>query len=458
MSRQPSDHRAALALSAKAKRTTEQPISYLIAASLANPKLINLAAGLVDSQTLPVQETADLVGELLSSDAGGQAVLQYGTTPGLLPLRQAVLEHIEALEGKPASAMSLRPQDIVITNGSQQALYLIGDVLLDPGDIVIAANPSYFVYTGTLASLGADVRTVPMTAHGMDVEAVGALLGQLERTGELRRVKLIYCTSYYQNPTGLTLSASARPRLLELVRRFSRHHRILILEDAAYRELGYDGERLPSIKSHDAENRYTILAHTFSKPFAPGIKTGYTAMPADLVDAVVQQKGNHDFGSSNLCQNIALEALRSGAYQRHGERLRASYRGKRDLMLAALDRFMPGDAPGLSWTRPHGGLYVWLTLPQWLDTSRSGAMFQSCMDRGVLYVPGDYCFQVDPATGLVPRNHLRLSFGQVAPEQIEPGIWLLAQVMRDELSAERRNRAEAHPTGGGLRITSEPLR
>ena len=420
-----------LPLSAKARRTTEQPISFLINEALRNPRLINLAAGLVDPLTLPVAECDRICRQIFSDDRRARTALQYDTTLGLHALRRAVLAHIEQLERLPAAAMGLHEDDLIISTGSQQALYLIGDVLIDPGDIVIAANPSYFVYTGTLSSLGARVVGVPMDEGGMDVEAVGRALESLESQGLLGRVKLVYCTSYYQNPTGVTLWPERRPRLLEIVEQYSKEHRILILEDAAYRELRYDGDAHRSIKSYDAANLYTAISHTFSKPFAPGIKLGYTAMPRDLHDAVIQQKGNHDFGSANLTQHIALEALRTGSYYEHVDVLRAAYRVKRDLMLRALDQHL-GDTPGVTWMRPDGGLYVWVTLPPHLDTARGGPMFRAAVDAGVLYVPGDYCFQPDEA-GHVPRNHIRLSFGQVDADSISPGIERLAGVVRGEL-------------------------
>jgi 2-aminoadipate transaminase len=433
-----------LPLSAKAARTREQPISYLIATALRNPKLINLAAGLVDPLTLPVAECESISQRIFSSTARGRAALQYDTTQGLAELRREALAHIEQLEQMPAGQMGLTPDQIVMTTGSQQALYLIGDCLIDPGDIVIAAAPSYFVYTGTLDSLGANILTVPMDDDGMDVEAVARLLERLEREGRLSRVKFVYCTSYYQNPTGLTLSADRRPRLLEIVRQFSRDHRILILEDAAYRELRYDGPAHRSIKSYDADNHFTVLSHTFSKPFAPGLKLGYTAGPDDLLHAMLQQKGNHDFGSSNITQHMALEAFRDGSYQKHGEVLRKAYRIKRDAMLASLLRFMPPDA-GIHWTHPHGGLYVWLTLPDHIDTSRTGPMFGACISNGVLYVPGEYCFQRDEQ-GRLPENHIRLSFGQVAPDQIEPGIERLAEVVRRQLAVSTPSNIPEQPT------------
>src|SRR5688500_3662477 len=175
-----------LTFSIKARRTKEQPINALIVAAMANPDLVNFAAGLVDSQTLPTQPVAEMAQAILSDSVRGRAAMQYETTQGFAELRRSALRHLEQLEGKPAADMNLTPADFVITTGSQQALYIIGDVLVDPGDIVIAANPSYFVYTGTLQSLGAKVMTVPMDENGMDVEAVDRLLARIEREGNLR--------------------------------------------------------------------------------------------------------------------------------------------------------------------------------------------------------------------------------------------------------------------------------
>jgi 2-aminoadipate transaminase len=256
--------------SAKAKRTREQPISFLIAEAMRDPSLVNFAAGLVDPWSLPVEDVNRISQKILSDTNHGRRALQYDTTLGLADLRRLCLAHLGELEGKPVDQLGYAADDIVVTTGSQQALYLVGDLLVDPGDIVIAANPSYFVYTGTLQSLGAHVMAVPMDRDGMDVDAVAALLERLDREGRIDRVKFVYCTSYFDNPTGLSLSADRRPRLLELVKRYSRKHRILILEDAAYRELRYDGPVLPSIKSYDPDNQFVAISHTFSKPYAPG--------------------------------------------------------------------------------------------------------------------------------------------------------------------------------------------
>jgi 2-aminoadipate transaminase len=192
---------------------------------------------------------------------------------------------------------------VCLTTGSQQLLYLLGEVLFDPGDIVIAEAPSYFVYHSLLQSHGARVLTVPVDEHGMDTGALEALLERLRRSGELPHVKVIYTVDYFQNPTGLTLSVERRKKLVELAKRYSTAHRILILEDAAYRELRFDGPDLPSVKSFDPTNEYVAYTSTFSKPCAPGLKTGYALLPPDVMDPVLHLKGSHDFGSTNLAQH-----------------------------------------------------------------------------------------------------------------------------------------------------------
>lgn len=423
-----------IAFSEKAKRTQEAPISYLIAVAKANPHLISFAAGLVDPATLPLEETRAIIDRLLSDPATGRDALQYGTTVGDRPLREAIVRRLEELEGVPASTMSVSADNVILTTGSQQVLYMLADVLIDPGDIVIVEAPSYFVYAGALASFGARLLPVPMDRDGMVVEELDKLLNRLATSGELSRVKAVYCQSYFQNPTGLTLALERRSRLVEIVRQHSVDHRIVIVEDAAYRELRYDGDDLPSVKRYDADNAYVASCYTFDKPFAAGLKVGYAILPPELHRQVLEQKGNHDFGSAHLCQQIVAGAMADGSYAAHLPAVHAGYRAKRDAMLAALDAHLPpGSIAGVSWTRPTGGLYVWLSLPLALDTSRRGGMFDDCLKRCVLYVPGEYCFHPDEH-GHVPQNHMRLCYAVTPLEQIEPGIARLAGAIKDRLA------------------------
>ncbi len=418
-------------LSARARRTHEQPISYLMAQAVSNPQLISLAAGLVDYDTLPCAEAARLLPPLLAGEAGKKS-LQYGTTHGDAALREGLLAHLAALDGVSPEYYGATVDDIIITTGSQQMLFMLTDVLVDPGDIVINAWPSYFVYTGTLETFGARVRSVAMDEYGMAPEALDATLADIEAAGELDRVKIVYICDYHQNPTGLTLSEARRPQVLDIVRRYSAKldgGRILLLEDSAYRELTYEGDPPRSIKMHDRANEDVALLQTFSKPFAPGLKTGYALLPRDLVDPVMHQKGNHDFGSANLCQRLLGAAMSEGVYARHVEQLRRSYAIKRDAMLAALDEHLPRVTPSASWTHPTGGLYVWVALPREMDTGRQSVLFAQALENGVLYVPGEYCYGPDP-TRTPPRNTLRLSFGVPSVQQIHDGIARLARAIR----------------------------
>jgi 2-aminoadipate transaminase len=284
-----------------------------------------------------------------------------------------------------------------------------------------------------------------MDDGGMDVAAVGRLLHQMESDGHLSRLKLIYCQSYYQNPTGLNLAADRRPLLVDLVRRYSQKagHRIVLVEDAAYRELGYETEAtLPSLKRYDPANEFVAASYTFSKAFSPGVKTGYCFLPRGLADVVLQQKGNHDFGSPNLCQALLRDVMAQGAYMAHLKAVRDGYRARRDLMLAALDRHL-GGMPGVSWTRADGGLYVWLTLPPEVDTGRDGPLFAAAVARDVLYVPGAFCHQPD-AGGQVPSHHMRLCYGVVPTDTIDEGIRRLAECIRKELGSAVSRSAARH--------------
>lgn len=419
---------APLPLSAQASRTTDSPISFFIQKAIETPGLISLAAGLVDESSLPAGEVGTAVAAMMADPAAAKAALQYGSTQGLLRLREKVLAEVCQADGVAPASLNLSPDDVVVTTGSQQLLYLLGEALFDPGDIVITEAPSYFVYHSSLGSHGVKVLAVPMDSHGMNLDSLEDLLTRLDREGSLHRVKLIYTVDYFQNPTGLTLSEERRSRLVDLVRRFSRSHRILILEDAAYRELRYDGPDLPSVKRFDEKNEFVVYASTFSKPLAPGLKTGYAIMPRDLVAPVCHLKGNHDFGSGNLAQHVIDRLISTGAYRRHVTALREVYRTKRDAMLQALDAEF-ADWPQVKWTRPAGGLYVWMTFPPSLDVGPKGPLVNRALDHGVLYVPGEFG-HVPDEFGTTPRNEIRLSYGVAEPAQITEGIRRLRQACR----------------------------
>ncbi len=418
----------ALRLSQRRQWARKQAVSFLMQQGVENHDVISLGAGLVDQESLPVEETRAALKTLLSDHQRVKQALQYGTTPGAEPLRRQLLEQLARLEGCPPEELGIDADQLILTTGSQQLLSLVGDVLLDPGDICLVAAPTYFVFLGTVAGLGARTISVATDDGGMRPEALEALFERLLSAGQLDRVKLIYVVSYYDNPAGLSLSAQRREAVLDIVRRWSKPHRIFILEDAAYRELRYDGPVLPSLWSFDTTRESVILAQTFSKSFSPGLRVGFGVVPAGLVKPICDRKGNEDFGSANFNQHLIAGVIEQGLYDSHVAKLRDSYRAKRDCMLAAADRYF-ADIPGVSWVHPHGGLYVWMTVPPAIDAGFDGPLFDRATNvERVMYVPGELFYADEPDDR--PRNQMRLSYGVQTPEGIELGMQRLARAVR----------------------------
>jgi len=404
-----------------------QPISRLMHLALARPELISLAAGFVDPQTLPVETTARAVETVLSDPRVARTALQYGSTPGLPELREAVLERLAAADRTTAAAMRLGVENVVLTAGSNQLLHLVAEVLLDPGDIVLCAAPTYFVFLGLLAGVGARAVGVAADEQGLIPAALEEQLQRLQASGELPRVKTLYVTSYHDNPSNVTLPVERRAQIVEIVKRWSIQGHIYIIEDAAYRELRYGQSDVPSLRSFDSEGDTVILAETFSKSFSPGIRVGWGVLPPALVDPVCELKGNMDFGSACFNQHVMAAVLRLDAFEPQVAVLRKHYEAKMTAMLAAADEYL-APIEGVRWNVPLGGLYVWLQLPEWLDAGIDAPLFGRAMAGGVLYVPGEYCF---PAEGVPRRSHtIRLSFGVQNAPRLRCGVAALAEAIR----------------------------
>jgi 2-aminoadipate transaminase len=415
-------------LSRRAHWAGGEPIAnILMAKTLAHPELVSLAAGFVDHETLPAEATGQALDRIWSDPRKTRTALQYGTTIGHLPLREAVLDRMLRADGCTAPELKLTAEQVVVTAGSNQLLDLVGDVLLDPGDVVICGAPSYFVILGTLGSLGSRTVGVPIDEHGLIPEAVEDTLARLEAAGDLPRVKLIYVCTYYDNPSGVTVPAERRAALLRIAQRWSRRGKIHVIEDAAYRELRYYGDDVPSLRSFDREGQTVVQVGSFSKSYSPGIRVGWGILPPALLQPVLSAKGHLDFGSPNLNQVLMATVLEMGLFDPQLERLRAHYRRKIDVILDAADEFL---APigGIRWVRPTGGHYVWLRLPEPIDTGVSGPLFDLAAREGVLYVPGEFCY---PKEGQpVPRNMLRLSFAFPSCQSIRQGVEALARAIR----------------------------
>ena len=361
-----------MSLSQQVHRAGNQPISRLMHLALARPELISLAAGFVDQGSLPAEATGQALESVLSDAQLGRVALQYGSTPGLPELREAVLARLLAADGITASESGFSEDNVVLTAGSNQMLQLVGQVLLDPGDIVLCAAPTYFVFLGILAGLRAQAIGVAADGDGLIPAALDEELRRLEAAGLLGRVKLLYVTSYYDNPSNVTLPAERRQQIVEIVQRWSRKSQIYILDDAAYRELRYEVPDVPSLSSFDPQGETVIVAETFSKSFSPGIRVGWGMLPDALVGPVCELKGNADFGSPCFNQHVMAAVLRLGLFEPHVAYLRLHYHSKLAAMLAAADESL-ADIDGVEWRCPTGGLYVWLRLPDWLDAGIDGA-------------------------------------------------------------------------------------
>ncbi len=426
--------------SRRAGFTKPQPIGELMRLALDRPELISLAAGFVDQQSLPIAETLQAVEGLWNDAARARAALQYGTNAGYLPLREAVLDRFIVGEADRGEAPPPQVDQVLLTAGSNQLLHLVGEVLFDPGDLVMCAAPSYFVYLGLLAGLGVTSVGIAIDGEGIVPEALEAELKRREQAGELARVKAIYVTSYFDNPSSVTLSRARRAAIVEIAKRWSRKSKIYVIDDAAYRELRYSGEILPSLRSFDEEGDTVVVAETFSKSFSPGIRVGWGILPPALIEPVSNQKANIDFGSPNFNQYLMSEVLQRGLLDPHVDALRASYRAKLTAMLEAMDEHLAG-IDGATWRKPEGGLYVWLRVPENIDTGRGGSLIQHALDEGVLYVPGEHCYPVEGEPRRTDR--IRLSFGVQSAENIRRGIAALARAIR---------RCDARPRVGGRAV------
>ncbi len=387
-------------------------ITRLMAVALDSPDLLSLAAGFTDNATLPVEVVRETAARLLTGP-GSESVLQYGTNRGRTRLRELLAARLAALDGLPAESRS--PDEVLVGNGSQQILALATQVLCDPGDIMLVEQPTYFVYLDVLKGLGVDARALPVDETGaLDLPGVGALLDDLTREGVRDRIKAVYLVSYYANPSSNTLGESEKTGLANLLA--ERGLVLPVLEDAAYRELGFGGDAPEkSVLALEAWRDFPKLyAGTLTKTFATGLKVGYGICGhAEWRERILYLKGQHDFGTSNFAQAILEEVLSRGEFEKQLTRLRRAYAEK----METLDRVLRAEGlaeAGWEWARPKGGLFLWLRGPRLLDTRLDSPFFHACLDNKVLYVPGNLCM----ADGM-GKNQVRLSYGVLGLGELE---------------------------------------
>ena len=370
-----------------------------VLALLGVPDVISFAGGFPDPATFPRERVAALLQEFVA--AGEQSAFQYAPTRGLAGALDAFADRLETLQGR-------RPTDneLLITSGAIEALELVGKSFVDPGDVVVVEGPTYLGAIQAFRSFEAKLVAIPMDEHGLEVDELeGRLAGGL-------RPKLVYSIPDHQNPAGVSLSGERRAPLVEL----ARHYGFLIVEDVAYRELGFSEATLPSLWSLAPD--VVVQAGTTSKTFCPGVRLGWAVGPADISSRLVSAKQNTDQCAGALGQRLFEESARRGWIDEQVVLSRALYQRKCERMLAALERWMP---EGTHWTRPQGGFFSWLTLPDGADAAdlalRAG-------ERGVGIVPGILFFPDGRGA-----DRVRLSFSLVDEALIDDGIERLASLL-----------------------------
>jgi 2-aminoadipate transaminase len=371
-----------------------------VLAFLGRPDLISFAGGFPDPLTFPRERASALLEEFAA--AGESAAFQYAPTRGLAGPLDAVAGRLHALQGRrPAE------DELVITSGAIEALELVGKSFLDRGDVVVVEGPTYLGAIQAFRSFEAELVAIPMDDHGLEVD-------ELERRlADGLRPKLVYTIPDHQNPAGVSLSRERRGLLVELARRYG----FLIIEDVAYRELGFDDETEPSLWALAPD--VVLQAGTTSKTLFPGVRLGWAVAPAEVSAELVSAKQNTDQCAGALGQRLFEEYVRRGWIDEQLAQSRVLYRRKCERMLAALERYMPD---GTRWTFPKGGFFSWLTLP---DGGDAGDLATRAVERGVAIVPGSLFFP-DERGGA----NVRLSFSLVDEAEIDDGIERLASLVR----------------------------
>ncbi len=379
------------------------------------PEVISFAGGLPASEVFPTERFREACCRVLEQQP--HLALQYGATEGYEPLREMIARHIARY------GIKAKSENVLITSGSQQALDLIGKLLLNPGDRVLVEAPTYLGALQAFSVYGAEYVSVPSDEDGLRSDLLEAPL----RSGP----KFMYVLPNFQNPGGTTLSEGRRHELVLLADKYG----IPIVEDDPYGQLRYEGEHLTPLVVLDRENLRrdsgysignVIYLSTFSKTLAPGLRLGWIVAPPEVISKLVQLKQGADLHSSTFVQMVAYEVARDNFLDEHVKVIRRVYRERRDVMLEALAQHFP---PEVTWTRPKGGLFLWVTLPEGADAQK---LFEAAVRENVAFVPGD-CFYAPNGHPLERRRHMRLNFSAAPPEQIREGIQRLSIAVKKQL-------------------------
>jgi 2-aminoadipate transaminase len=394
-----------------ARRTRQMRSSAMrdLMAITARPEVISLAGGLPDTSTFPPDTFAAIMNRIARESCA--SALQYGPTEGFEATKNCIAE-VMAAEGMRAGS-----DDMIVTTGGQQVIDLVTKTLVDPGDVVICEAPTYPGAVPVFSSYEADVVQIEMDSEGMRIDLLEETLDRLE--AEERRPKFIYTVPTFQNPAGVTLSAPRRHRLVEI----ARERELLVLEDNPYGLLRYEGDPLPPLRALDG-GVYVLYLGTFSKILSPGIRLGWVAAPAPVLAKINLGKQAADLCTSSLTQQLVAGYFAEGRWRNYVQDLCTIYRRRRDAMLDALAEFFPPEA---EWTQPGGGLFIWATLPDFIDTE--DLLAKAIQDENVAFVPGSAAY-VDGRGG----SSMRLNFSAVDENGIVEGVRRIGKVIDRQIS------------------------
>jgi 2-aminoadipate transaminase len=400
-------------------------------AVIARDDVISLAGGAPDLSVFPAEMLAKVTAEIAAEAT--QRALQYGPTEGLEDVKEAIVE-VMAAEG----TVGIDPQDILVTTGGQQVIDLFCRTMIDPGDVIIAEAPTYPGAVPCFGSYEADVVQIEMDADGMRIDELEDTLARLDREG--RRPKFIYTVPTFHNPAGVTMSLPRRKRLVEV----ARERELLILEDNPYGLLRYEGEPLPTLHTLDG-GAFVVYLGTFSKILAPGIRVGWAVAPQPVFQKLNIGKQAADLCSSAFSQLFVAHYFRTGAWPDLLRAFTELYRRRRDVMLDALAEFF---GPESTWTHPQGGLFVWATLPDFIDTTD---LLARALDENVAFVPGRGAY-LDGRGG----SSMRLNFSYVGDEDLREGVRRIGRIVAEQVALYGTLTGTA-PAAGGDRPADVPI-
>ncbi|MFP3312233.1 MAG: PLP-dependent aminotransferase family protein [Acidilobus sp.] len=381
-----------------------------------NRKVLSLAGGLPGPEVFPKEELAAIASRVI--EELGDSALQYSPTLGVMPFREAVVDFVKG------RGVKVNDNDgVAVTTGSQEAIYLLAMTLVNPGDGIVVESPTYLAALNVFRYHGAEFIPVPIDENGMRTDLLEGSIKKAKQRGI--NVKMIYTVATCHNPTGVIMSDDRRKELLEVASKYD----LLVIEDDPYSFFVFDDTNFTHLKTMDSEGRVIYLG-TFSKILAPGLRLGYMIADRQLTRAVELAKQMVDLHSSTLSQYIALYAIREGVVDKTIEKARKAYKEKRDVMVDALEEYMP---EGSHWFKPKGGLFAFIYLPEGVDTAD---MLPTAIDRGVAYVPGRNFFSDGSGA-----NAMRINFSYLSPDKLRTGIKIIADTAKDYLASKRATSA-----------------